>query len=85
MTGCLLFLFIWGDNYADTGVFTLWFIFTAIANDYDLVINNGRIMEPESNFEAVANVGIPHPLIMKDGKINKNSTSYSFKNSKEIT
>jgi adenine deaminase len=31
--------------------------------NYDLAINNGRVMEPETNFEAVANVGI------KDDKI----------------
>lgn len=35
----------------------------AIADDYDLVINNGRVMDPETNYDAVANVGI------KDGKI----------------
>jgi hypothetical protein len=33
--------------------------------DYDLVINNGRVMDPETNYDAVANVGI------KDGKIAK--------------
>ncbi|AZQ09202.1 amidohydrolase family protein [Shewanella khirikhana] len=35
----------------------------ALANDYDLVINNGRVMDPETNYDAVANVGI------KDGVI----------------
>jgi cytosine/adenosine deaminase-related metal-dependent hydrolase len=35
----------------------------AMAQDYDLVINNGRVMDPETNYDAVANVGI------KDGKI----------------
>src|SRR5210317_2211950 len=35
----------------------------AMATDYDLVINNGRVMDPETNYDAVANVGI------KDGKI----------------
>ena len=33
------------------------------AADYDLVINNGRVMDPETNYDKVANVGI------KDGKI----------------
>jgi len=33
------------------------------AEDYDIVILNGRVMDPESDFEAVRNVGI------KDGKI----------------
>lgn len=36
---------------------------TAAAQDYDLVINNGRVMDPETSYDAVANVGV------KDGKI----------------
>jgi len=35
----------------------------AMAADYDLVILNGRVMDPETNYDAVANVGI------KGGKI----------------
>ena len=35
----------------------------AYAQDYDLVILNGRVMDPESNLDAVRNVGV------KDGKI----------------
>ncbi|UCE90095.1 MAG: D-glutamate deacylase, partial [Pseudomonadota bacterium] len=35
------------------------------AKDYDLVILNGRVMDPESKLDAVRNVGI------KDGKITK--------------
>ena len=35
----------------------------AFAQDYDLVINNGRVMDPETLFDDVANVGI------KDGRI----------------
>ena len=35
----------------------------ALAVDYDLVINNGRVMDPETLFDGVANVGI------KDGRI----------------
>lgn len=31
--------------------------------DYDLVINNGRVMDPETKFDAIANVGV------KDGRI----------------
>ena len=34
-----------------------------IEEDYDLVILNGRVMDPETNFDAVRNVGI------KNGKI----------------
>ncbi|MCE8556576.1 D-glutamate deacylase [Ruegeria pomeroyi] len=34
-----------------------------IAQTYDVVINNGRVMDPETNFDAVRNVGI------KDGTI----------------
>lgn len=35
----------------------------SIAKEYDLVIINGRVMDPESNLDAVRNVGI------KDDKI----------------
>jgi len=35
----------------------------ALAVDYDLVILNGRVMDPETNYDAVANVGV------KDGRI----------------
>jgi N-acyl-D-glutamate deacylase len=34
-----------------------------MAADYDVVINNGRVMDPETNFDGVRNVGV------KDGKI----------------
>jgi len=34
-----------------------------MAADYDLVINGGRVMDPETSYDKVANVGI------KDGKI----------------
>ena len=37
----------------------------AQAKDYDLVILDGRVMDPESNLDAVRNVGI------KDGKVAK--------------
>jgi N-acyl-D-glutamate deacylase len=39
------------------------FIATSSAQDYDLVINNGRVMDPETQFDDVANVAI------KDGRI----------------
>jgi hypothetical protein len=35
----------------------------AVAQDYDIVILNGRVMDPETNFDGVRNVGV------KDGKI----------------
>ena len=35
----------------------------AVAQDYDVVILNGRVMDPETNFDGVRNVGV------KDGKI----------------
>jgi hypothetical protein len=38
-------------------------VMPAQAQDYDLVILNGRVMDPETNFDAVRNVGV------KDGKI----------------
>ncbi|ELJ8616144.1 aminoacylase [Vibrio vulnificus] len=37
--------------------------FSAVSETYDIVINNGRVMDPETNFDAVRNVGV------KDGKI----------------
>ena len=39
------------------------FAASAMAADYDLVINNGRVMDPETMYDAVANVGV------KDGRI----------------
>ena len=44
-------------------VLSLMMVMPAVAADYDLVINNGRVMDPETNYDAVANVGV------KDGKI----------------
>lgn len=38
-------------------------VLSASAADYDLVILNGRVMDPETNFDGIRNVGI------KDGKI----------------
>ena len=38
-------------------------IVPVMAADYDLVINNGRVMDPETQFDDVANIGI------KDGRI----------------
>ena len=35
----------------------------AMAADYDLVINNGRVMDPETMYDSVANIGV------KDGRI----------------
>jgi len=48
-----------------TGLFAsgLLMTLTATAQDYDLVLLNGRVMDPETNYDAVANVGI------KDGRI----------------
>ena len=44
-------------------VLSLALIAPAMAADYDIVINNGRVMDPESKFDDIANVGI------KNGKI----------------
>ncbi len=38
----------------------------SMAAEYDIVILNGRVMDPETYFDAVRNVGI------KDSKIYKN-------------
>ena len=45
---------------------------TARAQDYDLVILNGRVMDPETNFQEVRNVGI------KDGKIAAITGDYAI-------
>jgi N-acyl-D-glutamate deacylase len=42
---------------------SVMFAMPALAQDYDVVINNGRVMDPETNFDGVRNVGI------KDGRI----------------
>ena len=39
------------------------FSLPALAQDYDLVIKSGRVMDPETMYDGVANVGI------KDGRI----------------
>ena len=44
-------------------VLSLMGVMPSVAADYDLVINNGRVMDPETMYDAVANVGV------KDGKI----------------
>ena len=44
-------------------VLSLMMVMPAVAADYDVVINNGRVMDPETMFDDVRNVGI------KDGKI----------------
>ena len=44
-------------------VLSLMMVLPAVAADYDVVISNGRVMDPETNFDGVRNVGI------KDGKI----------------
>ncbi|MDJ0958085.1 MAG: hypothetical protein QNI91_14555 [Arenicellales bacterium] len=47
-----------------TGVtLTLLVVSSALAQDYDVVILNGRVMDPETNFDAVRNVGV------KNGRI----------------
>jgi len=42
---------------------SLAMVVPAMAADYDLVIKNGRVMDPERNFDAVANVGINNGYI----------------------
>ena len=42
---------------------SLMMVMPAVAADYDLVIKNGRVMDPETMYDAVANVGV------KDGRI----------------
>ena len=40
----------------------------ALAQDYDLVINNGRVMDPETMFDDIANVGITKGRIVAISK-----------------
>jgi len=50
------------------------------ASDYDLVILNGRVMDPETNYDAVANVGINDgriAAITKDGITGRESIDAS--------
>ncbi len=54
------------ENYKTFAFSALMALLLAVpvyAADYDLVINGGRVMDPETNYDAVANVGI------KDGRI----------------
>ena len=46
-------------------LFTLGFSAFLQAADYDLVIANGRVMDPETRFDAVRNVGINNGRIVK--------------------
>jgi len=39
---------------------------------YDLVILNGRVMDPESNFDGIRNVGVKDgTIVVKDSKVLK--------------
>ena len=40
----------------------------AVATDYDVVINNGRVMDPETMFDDIANVGITKGRIVAISK-----------------
>ena len=44
------------------------FAIPALAQDYDLVINNGRVMDPETMFDDIANVGITKGRIVAISK-----------------
>jgi len=50
-------------NILGAFAFMLMLAGSAMAADYDLVILNGRVMDPETMLDAVLNVGV------KDGKI----------------
>ncbi|MDH3990891.1 MAG: hypothetical protein OEV34_17280, partial [Gammaproteobacteria bacterium] len=55
---------------------------TACGQDYDLVISNGRVMDPETGFDAVANVGVKDGMIASittetlDGKRTIDATGH---------
>jgi hypothetical protein len=42
----------------------------AFADEYDIVINNGRVMDPETLFDGIRNVGIKDSKIASSPKIN---------------
>jgi N-acyl-D-glutamate deacylase len=44
-------------------VATMLMVLSAYAQDYDVVILNGRVMDPETNHDSIANVGV------KDGRV----------------
>ena len=44
------------------------FAMPAVAKDYDLVINNGRVIDPETLFDDIANVGITDGRIVTISK-----------------
>jgi N-acyl-D-amino-acid deacylase len=44
-------------------VMALVFAGTGLAQDYDLVINNGRVIDPETMYDGIANVGITDGII----------------------
>ena len=44
---------------------------SASAATYDVVINNGRVMDPETKFDGVRNVGIKNGKIVKITKSEK--------------
>ena len=41
------------------------FAIQAVAQEYDVVILNGRVMDPETNFDGIRNVGINGERIVK--------------------
>ena len=43
----------------------LFFVTVVFGQDYDLVILNGRVMDPETNFDGIRNVGIKGDRIHK--------------------
>ena len=46
-------------------LFAIGFSAFSQAADYDLVIENGRVMDPETSFDAIRNVGINDGRIVK--------------------
>ncbi|MCL5779303.1 hypothetical protein M1105_20350 [Limibaculum sp. FT325] len=62
-------------SLASTVALTSALVVAGIANaqDYDLVISNGRVMDPETLYDGVANVGISDGRIVKS--IKEPSTS----------
>ena len=54
-----------------TLAFGVLFPLQTLAKTYDVVILNGRVMDPETNFDAVRNVGV------RNGRIEAITDSFS--------
>ncbi|MDX1370754.1 hypothetical protein [Pseudomonas sp.] len=50
------------------------------AGNFDLVIKNGRVMDPETGFDAVANVGINGQVVVDDSVVQNIPAGVAIRN-----